>query len=546
MRLPAAAVESLRAFTDVVRNPRVRKVQIAGAAATLGTWAYAVALPVYAYRAGGATAVGLLFFARFMLAALAAPWLGVLADRWSRRQVMVCADAARLAIFAAMTAIAAAGGPAWPVFVLAVSSTVVSGSYGPAQAALMPTLVESPDELTAANLVGNTISSVGMFAGPAVGGVLLALSGPAAVFAVNGATFLWSLAWIVQVPRDEPAAVPRERHAVRDLSQGVRTVVGSSALRVVVGLSAAQAAVAGAFEVLVVVLALRLLHAGNAGVGWLNTATGAGAILGAVAVAAVARRRRLAAGFGLGVFLWGLPIAVTVLWLHLAVALVLVALVGAGGVLVDVTGMTLIQRSAENEVLGRVFGALQSLVLAGLALGSVAAPALVSWLGPRGALVAAGLFLPVLLAPLWTGLRRIDASGRVAARPLALLQAIPMFALLAQPTIERLASLATPVAVPASATVFERGDHGDRFYVIESGRALVGVDPSSELGPGDFFGEIALLRDTPRTATVRAADDLSLFALERDDFLAAVTGHAASHEAAERVVDVRLAAGLAL
>lgn len=544
--MPETVTESFRAFAEVIANPRVRKIQIAGAAATLGTWAYAVALPVFAYHAGGPRAVGLLFFARFVLAAAAAPWLGVLADRWSRRQLMLAADAARLAIFSAMTAIAALGGPAWPVFVLAVSSTMISGSYGPAQAALMPSLVDSPEELTAANVVGNTISSVGMFAGPAVGGVLLALSGPAAVFAVNGASFLWSLLWVVQVPRDERPKAGRERRALRDLSEGVKTVIHSSALRVIVGLSAAQAAVAGAFEVLLVVLALRLLHAGNAGVGWLNTATGAGAIVGAVLVAVFAHRRRLAAGFGIGVFLWGVPIAATVLWLHLPAALLLVGLTGAGGVLVDVTGMTLIQRSADNELLGRVFGALQSLVLAGLAVGSVAAPPLVSWLGPRGALVATGLFLPTLLALCWMPLRQIDASGRVEERPLALLRAIPMFALLPPPTLERLAAVATPVVVPADTFVFDRGEHGDRFYVIDSGHALVEADEARELGTGDFFGEIALLRDTPRTAAVRAVDDLHLFALERNDFLAAVTGHAPSLEAADRVVDVRLAAGLAL
>ena len=547
MRVPRAPAESLRAFAAVIANPRVRKIQIAGAAATLGTWAYAVALPVYAYHAGGARAVGLLFFARFVLAAAAAPWLGVLADRWSRRQVMVCADAVRLVIFAAMTAIAAAGGPAWPVFALAISSTVISGSYGPAQAALMPSLVESPDELTAANLVGNTISSVGMFAGPALGGVLLAVSGPAAVFAVNGATFLWSLLWVVQVPRDERQPRKRNGHLLRDLSEGLVTVGRSRALRVVVGLTAAQAAVAGAFEVLLVVLALRLLHAGNAGVGWLNTATGAGSIAGALIVAVVASRRRLAGGFGLGVLLWGLPLAATVLWLHLTAALLLVGVVGAGGVLVDVTGMTLVQRSADNEVLGRVFGALQSLVLAGLAIGSLAAPGLVSWLGPRGALVATGAFLPALLVPLWPQLRQIDAAGRVAERPLALLRAIPMFALLPEPAVERLAAGAAIVVVPAGATVFDRGDPGDRFYVIESGRARVDLDGGHrELAAGDFFGEIALLRDTPRTATVSAVDELHLFALERDEFIVAVTGHAPSREAADQVVDLRLAASLAL
>ena len=159
---------------------------------TLGTWAYAVAIPVYAYHAGGARAVGLLFFARFVLAALAAPWLGVLADRWSRRQLMLSADLVRCAIFVGMTVVASTDGSPYAVYTLAVLSTVVSGAYAPAQAALMPSLVDTPDELTAANLVGNTISSVGMFAGPAVGGILLALSGPSAVFALNSALFVWS------------------------------------------------------------------------------------------------------------------------------------------------------------------------------------------------------------------------------------------------------------------------------------------------------------------------------------------------------------------
>jgi MFS family permease len=548
MRPPESVMQSVRAFAEVFANPRVRTIQIAGIGSTLGTWAYAVALPVYAYREGGAKAVGLLFFARFVLAAAAAPWLGIVADRWSRRQLMLSADAIRFAIFCVITAIVAFGGPGWPVFVLAVSSTIVSGSYGPAQAALMPSLVDSPEELTAANLVGNTVSSVGMFAGPAVGGVLLALSGPAAVFALNAALFAWSGLWVLKIARDEPPGAGREARVLQDLAQGIATITRHSALRVIVGLTAAQTAVVGAFEVLLVVLALRLLHAGNAGVGWLNTAQGAGTMVGALVVAVFAQRRRLAGGLGVGAFLWGVPIALSALWLSLPVALALVAVVGVGDVLVEVTGTTLLQRSAENEVLGRVFGVLQSLVLGGLALGSIVAPAIVSLLGPRWALVATGAFLPVLLVPLWPKLRAIDAAGRVAEEPLRLLRGSSIFASLPQPVAERLAAGAGAVAVAAGDTVFRQGEPGDRFYVIAAGQAevVVGGGTARELGPGDFFGEIALLRDVPRTATVRALDELRLYAIERDDFIAAVTGHAPSLEAAESVVAARLPAGAVL
>jgi MFS family permease len=537
---------SLRAFGRVFANPRVRNLQIAGAGSTLGTWAYAVALPVYAYHSGGARAVGLLFFARMALAALAAPWLGVLADRWSRRQLMLGGDLVRCAIFVGITAVASAGGSPYIVYVLAVTSTVVSGSYTPAQAALLPSLVDTPDELTAANLVGNTISSVGMFAGPALGGILLAVSTPAAVFALNGALFLWSALFVVQVPRDDPPQRAERPKFLPELTEGWATVWRTPALRVVVGLTAAEELVYGALEVLLVVLALRLLHAGNAGYGWLNTAMGVGSVAGAFVVAAVAARRRLAGGFGLGILLWGVALCVAAALSTLAPALVLLAVVGTAAILVQVTSVTLLQRSAANEVLGRVFAVLESLMLAGTAVGALVAPGLVSWLGPRGALIATGAFLPVLLVPLWPSLRRIDAEARIAEEPLELLRRIEIFAQLPEAVLERLASGAAAVSAAADQVVVARGEAGRHFYVIATGRAAVEVEEgvvARELGPGDFFGEIALLRDVPRTATVRALEPLQLYAVEREEFLAAVTGHAPTLAAAESVVVFRLPAG---
>jgi hypothetical protein len=332
-----------------------------------------------------------------------------------------------------------------------------------------------------------------------------------------------------------------------ELLAGFRAIAATPALRVVVGLTSAQTLVTGAFEVLLVVLALRLLHAGNAGVGWLNTALGVGCLIGVLAVAALAGRKRLAGDLGIGVLLWGAPLALIAVWTNLGFALVMFAVIGIGNTLVDVAGMTLLQRSADNEVLGRVFGVLESLVLGTLAVGALVAPAIVAWAGPRGALVGVGVFLPLLLAPLWPMLRRIDEAAHVP-EALEQLRAIPMFAALPPPVLERLAASAEAMTVPAGAAVFQQGDVGDRFYVIVSGRAAVDIDgaQSAELGPGDFFGEIALLRDVPRTATVRAVEELRLYAIERDEFLAAVTGHAPSLEAAHSVVTARLPAAAAL
>jgi MFS family permease len=541
----AGVAASLQAFRKVFANRDVRNLQLAGVGSTLGVWAYGVALPVYAYHAGGPRAVGLLFGARFVLGALAGPWVGILADRWSRRRVMLTSDLLRCGMLAGMTAVASTGGNAYAIYVLAIASTVVAVAYNPAQAALLPSLVDSPDQLTAANVVGNTISSVGMFAGPALGGVLLALSGPAAVFALTGALTVWSVAFVLLIPRDQPPEPPERPHFLAELTAGFTTMIHRPALRVVMGLTAAQALVDGALEVLLVVLAIRLLHGGNASLGWLNTAIGIGSILGAFVVAVVATRRRLAGGFAIGLVLSSVPLAICAAVSSLAPALILVGILGVGAIFCQVNGVTLLQRSTENEVMGRVFAVFESLILTGLAVGSLATPAVIGWIGSRGALIAAGMFVPVLLIPLWPSLRRIDDEAVIAEEPLELLRTIEIFAELPEPVLERLAAGATAVSVAADGVVVSRGEVGNHFYAIAAGTVAVELEDGTtrELGPGDSFGEIALLRDVPRTATVRALEPLRLFALEREEFLLAVTGHAPTLASAENIVMSLLPAG---
>lgn len=538
---------SLRALSASFANPQLRRLQLAGVGSTLGTWAYGVALAVYAYHAGGARAVGLLLFARWALAAAVAPWLALLADRGSRRRVMLASNLVRVALVGGMAALVAGHGPALAVYALAVASSMAATPFQPAQAALLPSLSATPEELTSANVAMSTIGSVGMLAGPALGGALLAVSGPSTVFGVTAAALVWSVACVLGVRRDESPAASGEEPLLPSLLAGFRAIGSEPALRVVVTLTGVQQVVIGVFEVLLVVYALRVLDAGSSGVGWLNAAFGMGGVAGAGLVAALAGRKRLGADLGLGVLLWGVPMALVALWTNLGFALVLFAAVGVGNTLSEVAAMTLLQRTAEDKVLGRVFGVLESLILATLAIGAAVAPALVSALGVRAAFVVSGLLLPVVVVVLAPRLRAIDAAAHVPGEALDVLRSIAFLGVLPPPVLEQLASSAQPVSVAAGETVFARGDRGDRFYAIASGRVVVDVDGEArELGPGDFFGEIALLRDVPRTATVRTVDDVRLYAIERHDFIAAVTGHAPSREAAEHVVAMRLPAGVAL
>jgi hypothetical protein len=325
---------------------------------------------------------------------------------------------------------------------------------------------------------------------------------------------------------------------------GLRTLVGTPLLATVVGVYALQAVVAGALAVFTVVLALQVLHIGNAGVGYLDSAFGIGGILGGVGAAALARGRRLALAFAVGVLVWGVGIALVGIATSTVVVCLLLAGVGAGNTVVDVAAITLLQRSAPAEAIGRVFGVLESIMLAAIGAGSILAPALIAVLGVRTTIVATGLTLPVAVLATGRWLIRLDTVPEAAQAHIRLLRELIVFAPLSQPVLEQIAVHLVPVTVLAGTAVVREGDPGELFYIVEEGALAVTVsgEPRPPIHPGGFFGEIALLRDTPRTATVTASEDCRLLTLGREQFLAAVTGHAETAAAADLVAARRLAA----
>jgi MFS family permease len=251
--------------------------------------------------------------------------------------------------------------------------------------------------------------------------------------------------------------------------------------------------------------------------------------------------RRLATTFGVAIACTGAPLLFIGAFPSTAMTLLVFALIGFAIIVGDVAGFTLLQRGTPGDVLARVFGVLHSLFYATVAIGAILAPALINWVGVRWALVVVGSVLPVLCGLTTAALSKIDVVP-VRARELELLQAIPIFAPLSPPVLEQLAARLTPVHAREGDEIIRVGDHGDRFYIVAAGEVEVVLDgqPPRREGAESYFGEIALLRDVPRTATVRAASDVDLFALDRDDFLPAVTGHAGSSQAAEAVIGSRL------
>jgi MFS family permease len=540
--MPRALAEPFHLFARTVGNPDVRRLELAWAASNFASRASAIAVAVYAYETDGVGAVGIVVFLRLAIAGGASPWLSVFADRRPRRLVLITSDLVRCVMLGAMAALIVLDAAPMSVYVLAVLVAVAEPVFRSAQAALTPSLVKTPEELTAANVVASAVESVGLFLGPALGALLLVVAGTGTVFAVTGLLLLVSVVLAARISvAGEPKAEPSVSRS-EQLLAGWRAIVSEPGLRVVVGLFTAQTLVAGLVQVLVVVVAIELLSLGTSGVGWLNGMIGVGATLGVFAVAGVAGHRSIWRYFALGNLLWGVPLISIAAWPEPAAAFLLLALLGVGNTLVDVTGITLMQRTAADAVLGRVFGAFEALALLAMGTGALLAPLLVSSLGSRGAVLVAGLIMPVTLLPVWRRLAAIDAAAPVSAELVELLGGIPIFAPLPPPQLERLARALVEVRVEPGDAVFEEGDPGDRFYVIADGRAAVEVGDElvRTIEPGDFFGEIALLRDVPRTASVRAQTGLRLYALDPDTFVETVTGHAASAEAAGTIVAARL------
>jgi MFS family permease len=540
--------ESASAFAAVVRNRNLRLLQFGWGASILCGYAYTVAISVYAYEAGGAAAVGLISLLRMVPAALVSPFAGLLADRYPRERVLVASVTTRTVLLVGTTVAVFSHSNEWVVYGLAIAGTLSQTPLRSAVGALTPALCSSPGELTAANAVTSTSESIGSFIGPALAGLLLAVTSIGVVFSFTTGLMAACALFMALVRVPEKAAPKAELEPSTIVSEslaGFRAIGHEPSLRVLVALFTAQTFVAGAVGVFIVVLSIQTLGLGNAGVGYLNSAFGVGALIGGVVAFGLTGAKRLSPSFLVGIVLWGAPLAVLTLSTSTALALLMFGVMGVGNSLVDVAGFTLVQRAVPDNVLARVFGVIVMLWLLSVGVGAAVTPKLINWLGLTHTLLVAGLGLVALVVVLASRVIAIDKSAHAPdTDELRLLGRVPIFAPLAGATLEHLVGRLVPVAVEPGTEIVKQGDHGDRFYVVAEGELEVTADgqPVSSLETGDYFGEIALLRDMPRTASVTAKTRTVLYALDRDDFLAAVTGYAASAEAAERVVSARLAA----
>jgi MFS family permease len=534
--------QALAALTAAIRNRDIRRVELAWGAAIAAEWAHFVAFGVFAYEQGGVSGVGIAGLVRLLPAALVAPFAASLGDRFPRERfllVMILLASAALA----GSAVAFYANLELLIFAFAAVLGLAVTLIRPALQALLPSLARTPEELIASNAATSTIESLGTLLGPVLAGLLVAGADAGLVFAIGAGALALAAIPLWRVSVEGRAGLPLavdEGGAFQVLAAGFRTIARARGARLVVGLIVAQTFVRGCLNVLIVVAAFRVLDAGAEAVGYMTAAIGAGGLLGAVGAMTLGGRR-LAVAFGLALVFWGLPIALIGSSADLAFAVGMLAVVGAANSVEDVAGFTLLQRLVPDQLLTRVLGVTWSLAMGGVAIGSIAAPVLVEAVGPRAALVVVGSVLPLLSLGAYRRLVQID--GAVAPAPeLELIDHVPMFAPLSIAAKERLAANLVPLTVEADQLVIRAGEIGDRFYIVGNGALDISADGAHTTAhEADYFGEIALLRDVPRTATVKALADTKLYALQREDFLAAVTGHQAAHAAADAVAKERLA-----
>ena len=533
------------AFGAVFRNPPLRNLALSWGAISIATWAFVIALAVYAFDYGGATAVGVVALIRLLPGAVASPLAGLVSDKHSRRRVLVWSTALVTVTLAVAAAVGLADGPAALVFALAGLFTIASTPFLPAEAALMPQLAQTPRELAAANLIKNLMDNGGFLLGSIATGIALGLGSTGTAFALAAVAALGSLVAAVALPSDQRPDYARGIEAGKLIGEtlgGFSLVLRDASLRLPGAMIALLAVVEGAADVLIVVTALDLLGLSDSSVGYLNAAWAIGGLIGGLSLAVLLNRGHLIrAGLAGSVLIaigLGLPSALVVA----VAAYVGFFLFGSGHSFVDVVANTLLQRLGDDESLGRIRGSLESVRLAATAAGSILVPVTIAMVGIRWTLFGTACLLLAYLIFRASKLTNLEMGAPLDEGHYELLRSSPIFAPLPVATLERICHEVEEEHVAADEDVIVQGELGNCFYLIESGEVEVFEDSEfrRRQGPGEGFGEIALLHATRRTATVRTKTPTKLLVLAGDVFVEAVTGHSRSNETAHNVAVERL------
>ncbi len=584
----------LRAYRQLLHNGPLTRLLVGEFVSSIGDWLYLVAILILVYQVTEDPFIlGLVGAARVLPYLFLSIPAGIVADRFDRRMILLSTDVARGLLMLVIAAIVFAGGPVWLVILLAVGGTCFATFFGPAIGAYLPNLVEDEVQLGPANSAWSTLDNLAFMVGPAVAGILIAAGGLVVAFLLNAASFAVIAVVLWGLPRNRPAeagaavdggtaearaavdADPAEARAAVPLAQ----VLERSVLVPVVGLAIIDivgSIAIGGLSVLTVIIATTSLGGGEEATGFLNAGMGLGGFVGAVIAGALVLRPSLAPVLVGGSLVLAIGLAALGYAPALGAAIVAIAVASVGTMLIEVTSTTIFQRVVPDAIRGRALGILGTITTVAFAAGSFLLPVASGEVGTGTVLLLTGV--AVALAGVVGALLAASAARRPAGSAADVrvnrLARLPLFAGVPAAALEAVAVRLAPVRVVAGEVVIRQGDDPDRFYLIDdgsfdvtrraagpvgaaagagsAGAGLGGPVAAPEagvagptggpgehlrtMGPGEVFGEIGLLRGVPRTATVTAATDGRLLALDGADFLELVS---AGPQVRPRLLDLR-------
>ncbi len=527
----------------LLRDPLLRRAGAALALFRLAEFGPWVAMLVFAYAQGGATATGVVSLALLLPTGIFAPLAGPMIDRFGASRVLFGSYVAQAFALAGTAVSLLVGAPALVSYVSGAVSAMVLSITHPAHAVVSPVIARTAEQLVALNAITGWILSVGLVVAPAGAGLILELSVPGTVYLAGAisvaaaAVLVFPLRRLVPpLARSEPAA-----NAIRELTDAARSLRAGGATSEVMLVVVATFVMVGAFDVLAVVLAVGVLDIGGSGAGYLTAVHGGGAVVGAGLSFALVGRARLVPVLLGAALLGSVAFIVLGVAISLVATVIVAAVAGVSRSLLDVSAATLLQRVTSTALLARVFAFKEGLAMVAWGLGAVLVPGLVALGGTRLALIGTGSIVPLVVLARFRRLRLVDDVATVPVVAIALLRSMRIFRVLPVPALEGIAHGAGSVSCSAGTTIISQGESGDSYYAIANGTVEVTRDGRrlAQLGRGEGFGETALLRDAPRNATVTALSDTDLLTVERDPFLVALTGHAESERGAAEIVAER-------
>jgi len=525
-----------RVIGAVVRNRALTRLLLAYVVMIVAEFGEWLALIVYAYVRGGASAAGLVAILQLIPSMLLAPLISARLARVGVARLLAGAYASAAAALAICGVAILMGAPVVVVYLAAMAFSLSLGVSRPLHHVLMPFVVRHPDELTSANVATSWAEGVGTLAGPALAGLLISVDGPGLVCAVLAGLCLCTPLLARVRPLRAAAEEPEEDGGLSDLLAAARVIASRPNTRALIAFPAGAAAIEGAIDLLVVVLAVRILAIGPGAAGYLSAAFGAGGLIGA-AFAVLLAGRRLALPLAAAALIGGLALGALALASTVLVAVLLLLLVGAARTVQSVAAQTLLQRSTPLDVIVCAFALIESMKDLGMIFAAVLVPLLIGVGGAKAAFVGVACFALVGVLAAARRIRRIDAEASIPVVEMGMLRNMSIFSALPAAPLETLAREARYMTVPPGTAVIREGEEGDYYFAITHGSVLVtkGGHEVRRMDSGDGFGEIALLHAVRRVASVTATSETTLLRIGREAFLTAMRAHPTVSAAAERI-----------